>query len=305
MPSLSALGVIASAPLEQQAAALKVPYAAPDGQPNWVVISNACRQSSIPRSFAIFDIGKAGVAFEEDLFAEPGAPDQFVTHDTAGFLAAQTAALQARVQAGRAEGQRIQLAEWHAQDVKLPPGWTRRWNDLPKTPPTGDTGPVLLLAISRLPRNFGAAVEVFADPPNGAVLAPPRSRSITDRIVAAAAGPPLPAPRAAAAQAGNPPRQTAPQPKRGIEALTAGKPAASAEHGPALDPETLSAHARLIIAEAKTAALHEHLRHPPGAHEGTVAAHPLPAARARRRERPGTPSSPAGRPVPRPGSAAG
>ena len=251
MPNRSALGAIALASPEQQAAALKVPYAAPDGQPNWVVIANACRRSSIPRGFAIFDVDTAAVAFEEDLFAEPGAPNQFVTRDTAGFLAAQTAALQKRVTDGRADGHRIQLAGWQAQDIKVPSGWTRRWTEPPKTPPTGDTGQVLLVAISHAPHNFGAIVEALADPPRGTPLEAPQ------------------------AHAGNPPRQSAPQARRGIEALTTGT-AKAATSGraiatgpdPVIDPEALSKRGQTIIAEAKTAALRDHLRHPPGAYEG-------------------------------------
>jgi hypothetical protein len=37
---------------------------------------------------------------------------------------------------------------------------------------------------------------------------------------------------------------------------------------PAIDPNSLTKRGQTIVAEAKTAALRDHLRHPPGAHEG-------------------------------------
>ena len=294
MPKPSELGTIARASPEQQAAALKAQYAVMEGSPNWLVISRACGGAPIPRSRAIFNTETAGVAFEEDLFAEPGAPDQFVTRDTAGFLAAQTASLQARVQTGRDQGQRIQIADWHAHDIKLPPGWERRAADAAKTPSAPgsspgqapDTGLVTLMVISRGPLNFGQVVEVLATPPRGQDVGATKGTRQTSRTP-----PAIPA-RAASSRA--PIRgKAAPDPGPGIPlrgeaergmplrangARVAGGLPERADRlalhqsaprpDPAIDPETLTKQGQTIMAAAKTAALRDHLRNPPGAHEG-------------------------------------
>ena len=251
MPKPAELGAIALASPVRQATALKAPYAVMEGIPNWLVIGRACRASAIPRSFAIFDTETAGVVFEEDLFAEPGAPDQFVTRDTAGFLAAQITALAARVKAGRGDGQRIQAVGWKSADIVIPPGWTRRWTDPPKTPPMGDIGPFMLMAVSQGQVNLGKIIEVLADPPND-VTAPPAKSS-----------------RGKAAPAPEPDIPLRREPERGMPLPGVNSPAKGAdpEPGLAIDPETLTKQGQTIMAAAKTAALREHLRNPPGAHE--------------------------------------
>jgi ParB/RepB/Spo0J family partition protein len=257
MPKPSALGAIALASPEQQAAALRVPYAAPDGQPNWVVISRACRGNTIPRGIAIFDTDKAGVVFEEDLFAEPGTPEQFVTRDTAGFIAAQTAALQARVESGRAQGQRIQYAEWQGNDIRLPPGWSRDYMDV-----TSNAGPnadrvIVLTAVSRGQANFGQIVEVLALPPKEASSSNGQSGPDLDRR--------QPAAIAARTAAASPVRGSSPGKSR--KSTTVGTKPSEPSRWPSLDPKTLSPRGRSIVAKAKTAALREHLINPPGAHQ--------------------------------------
>ncbi len=295
MPNPKALAAIAYASPDQQAKALKAPYAvSPGGEPNWIVIGNACRQTAIPRGFAIFDVDKAGVPFEEDLFAEPGAPDQFVTHDIAAFMAAQTAALERRVEKARARGERVQLTGWGAHGIKPPPGMAIIPGFQSTTPPTEDSGRVLLLAIDQSPGSFGAVREVIARQDEAA--APPRGRASKGGSVEgltsdkgraappspASEAPARPAPRAIALRGEIPPRQQepllpatpAPPPGTRIAASAATDARRRATRdpdvmtGPVLDPKKLTKRGRLLVAYAKTAALHEHVRNPPGAFEG-------------------------------------
>ena len=273
MPSAKALAAIAYATPEQQAAALKAPYAVAEGAPNWTVIANGCRVGAIPRGFAIFDVDTAGVAFEEDLFAEPNAPDQFITRDTVGFMAAQGAALERRVEEGLVEGQRIALAEWHGHDVKLPPGWARRWTDGPKAVRREDSGVVRVFAISRAPTNFGAVVEVLAEPPAGdgkfpargnVAPAQPASRPAAARAGTAERRENAPAPEGNRPEAAKPPRPVVTPAEL---AALARRPDARPT-GPLVSPKSQTKRGRTIAAAAKTAALRDHLCNPPGAHEG-------------------------------------
>ena len=279
MPSTKALAAIAAASLEQQAAAVKAPYAAPAGQPNWTVIANACRRTAIPRGFAVFDVDKAGVVFQEDLFAEPGAPDQFVTHDIAAFMAAQTAALERRVEAAHLRGERVELVGWQPHGIKMPPGLAVCPGYQSTEPPTGDSDRVLLLAISQSPANFGAVMEVIAL--HDEATAAPRGRASKGaRGVPAPEAPIDPAPRAMALRGASGPLQhdrnaalraftSAPSPALAAAAARARHPGdPEMATGPVIDPKTLTKRGRIIAASAKTAALREHLRHPPGAHEG-------------------------------------
>lgn len=166
MPSAEQLAVIAAAPLERQAEALKVRGAVMRRDISWETIAAVCRQTTIPRAIALFDVDKAGVVFEEDLFAEPGSPEQFVTRDVAGFLAAQRTALAAKVVKDTRAGHRVRPAEVNRQgDILLPRGWTERLDAAAKKLSRGATGPVRFVAISEKSWQLGEVVEKFADPP--------------------------------------------------------------------------------------------------------------------------------------------
>ena len=95
MPQDHLVGRIANADRTRQLEAL-VTGTVKSGKRTWVewqTVSNACRVTRIPRSWALFDTAKAAVEFAEDLFAEPNSPEAFGTTDTAGFQAAQQAAI--------------------------------------------------------------------------------------------------------------------------------------------------------------------------------------------------------------------
>ncbi|UXQ89149.1 ParB/RepB/Spo0J family partition protein [Synechococcus phage MinM1] len=140
MPEDRVLAQIAAAPQDAQRAALE--KHGKQGRPMWWEMGAALRQARIPRGRAIFDTDAAGVVFEEDLFAEPGSPEQWTTTDVAGFMAAQKAALDAAVEAS---GGRLVLAAEQYGRPKLPRGaepvYAWRW---PDALPEGCTGYVCL-----------------------------------------------------------------------------------------------------------------------------------------------------------------
>jgi ParB family chromosome partitioning protein len=96
LPSDDRLAMIASAPIDVQEAAFQR-NAKRKKDIDWWDVATQCRRTHIPRAFAIFDIAIEGIDFEEDLFAEPGSPEQFTTTDVKGFLTKQAVALRERV----------------------------------------------------------------------------------------------------------------------------------------------------------------------------------------------------------------
>lgn len=102
MPSDQQLRAIANAPVKtQQAIAKRKDLLTQRGEVEtvgWQDIAMACRIERITRSVAIFDWEKTKITWDEDLFAQPGADDQFTTLELDRFMTAQRAALQARVQ---------------------------------------------------------------------------------------------------------------------------------------------------------------------------------------------------------------
>jgi ParB/RepB/Spo0J family partition protein len=102
MPSDQQLRAIANAPVKtQQAIAKRKDLLTQRGEVEtvgWQDIAMACRIERIARSVAIFDWEKTKITWEEDLFAQPGADDQFSTLELDKFMTAQRAALEARVQ---------------------------------------------------------------------------------------------------------------------------------------------------------------------------------------------------------------
>jgi len=134
MPPYRDLAQIASAPLDVQAAALARKDAwrgsGKKREACWWGISAACITQRIPRERALFDTAKAGVVFEEDLFAEPGADEQFTTTDVEGFLQCQQAALDAMIE--KSDGRIIAIDAKDGDQGRLPKGWQSWYNPAAK-----------------------------------------------------------------------------------------------------------------------------------------------------------------------------
>ncbi|WP_338332137.1 ParB N-terminal domain-containing protein [Acetobacter sp. LMG 32666] len=131
LPPWRTLGIIAQAPHDQQIAAFER-HNYPHGV-TWASVSAECTAHRIPQDRAIFDVAESGVHFEEDLFAEPGSPEQFTTGDIAGFMAAQLAAVQDRIQNGDEPAMLLEYSSM-AQLPKLPTGWVYVERKEPLTP---------------------------------------------------------------------------------------------------------------------------------------------------------------------------
>lgn len=96
MPDQRELALIAAAPPDVQLEHFNR-LRQDNGFVPWDDIADRCKVRRISAKHAIFDRQTADVLFDEDLFAEPGSPDQFTTSDIDGFLAAQRLALAAQV----------------------------------------------------------------------------------------------------------------------------------------------------------------------------------------------------------------
>lgn len=128
----------------------------------WWEVSRTCELRRIPRSRAIFDPDTAGVTFEEDLFAEPGADDQFTTTDIKGFIAAQLAALKARAETSK--GKLIVVGETDQRQPALPKGWTVNWDKPPKRFKKDDPRVVYATIVTQ-GYQIGEIVQTLANPP--------------------------------------------------------------------------------------------------------------------------------------------
>jgi ParB/RepB/Spo0J family partition protein len=136
-PSDHELRKIAVVSLERQAAALKVPgaFRRQNGvavEITWWKIAQACEDQRIYRPAAIFD--PALLAWDVDLFAQPGAQDEYSTTDREAFRELQVAALEARVAAAQAKKKRLRLSTWDSatHGPKVPAGFKRTYGDVDK-----------------------------------------------------------------------------------------------------------------------------------------------------------------------------
>jgi ParB family chromosome partitioning protein len=118
IPHQRFLVTIANAPHDVQKKALPK-----KGELHWGDVAQRCAVTRIPRARAIFDVETSRVAFDEDLFAEPGSDGQFTTADVRGFLTAQRAALAEEIKAAHARKERIELVELNGYDVTVPKGY--------------------------------------------------------------------------------------------------------------------------------------------------------------------------------------
>jgi ParB/RepB/Spo0J family partition protein len=138
LPGDQILRVISMAPVEVQRKALLSAQKVQGKRErlDWWRIAQSCTRQHITASRAIFSTapaenGGAGVVFDEDLFAEPGSPEQFTTTDVKGFLAAQRAALADKAQASKGRIVVAPLDKDHMSPV-LPAGWRQSYDPLPK-----------------------------------------------------------------------------------------------------------------------------------------------------------------------------
>lgn len=159
LPSVRVLRVIAQAPHDVQEAALKHHRAG--DEVTWDHVANACTVKRIPRGRALFDTKL--IAWDEDLFAEAGAPDQFTTTDVAAFLALQREAMGAKVARSKGRYAINDSGEDQYGRVKLPKGWKQEWGVIPKRFVKDDPSRVFL-ALVEDGYQIGTVAEILATP---------------------------------------------------------------------------------------------------------------------------------------------
>jgi ParB family chromosome partitioning protein len=126
LPGDPTLRALAFATPERQVVAIQ--QATRKGSTDWTRVHALCRKERVSRTLAIFD--HTQMEWDEDLFAEPGADDQFTTTNIVGFLNLQKGALAERIAASK--GRLMQgHADKHGQFV-VPDGWRLSWDDVPK-----------------------------------------------------------------------------------------------------------------------------------------------------------------------------
>jgi ParB family chromosome partitioning protein len=128
LPDERDLGAIASAPLDVQEAALRSTRRGAEAISFWDM-ARECRKSSqrITASYALFDTKKSDVAFEEDLFAAPGSPEQMTTADVDGFLADQKKALAELIERKKSAQWKLGERDRQNNDAKCPDGYRLTW----------------------------------------------------------------------------------------------------------------------------------------------------------------------------------
>jgi len=128
MPADHVLRAIATAPHDHQGMAL-AQATGKGGAVDWAYLASLCEQKRLSREIAIFD--PAAIAWDEDLFAEPGAADEFTTTDIGSFLSLQRAALEQRIEASKG---RMIAAEFDERrgDLVAPSGFVFTWEPVPK-----------------------------------------------------------------------------------------------------------------------------------------------------------------------------
>jgi ParB family chromosome partitioning protein len=132
LPQPRELRLIALAPHDVQEKALEQAQASRGKREvmDWWQVAGRCQKTRISRKVAIFDIEASNIAFDEDLFAEPGSAEQFTTADLMGFLTAQQLALEARIEASKG---RLLLGEADQHGTIIPPkGYVASYDPVPK-----------------------------------------------------------------------------------------------------------------------------------------------------------------------------
>ena len=147
MPPDRTLAIVALASPTAQAKAVKAPRAVVRAKGkivaiDWYGIAGALNDVRMRRADALFDTAASGLVWDEDLFAEPGAENQFTTKDIAGFRRLQTKALEAIVAERRKKKQDVRILEIdpkNGNDPVLPKGFTAKWDEDTLLPRAGRT----------------------------------------------------------------------------------------------------------------------------------------------------------------------
>ncbi len=258
IPPWHFLAQIASAPRDMQAKAAKVKDAVRRWtaagveyvEVNWWEIARLCTKpgTRIPSERAIFDTEKAGVVFEQDIFAEPGSRMEWTTLDVAGFMAAQKAAIEAEIAARLKRKQQAVTVEWNPTrgEMKLPKQYDATDGD-PDKPKKTEVVLISLTADGTVHRKTAIDAKAARE------AAAARQKAAEKKAKA-----PPPAPADPAPQPGKPTPATADQNEDEDDAEAEDE----APPAPVADISPITKAGRDLIATAKTKALQDALRAP-------------------------------------------
>jgi ParB/RepB/Spo0J family partition protein len=161
IPPSHGLAIISRAPVKAQEQALRRKDIRKPNGISWMLVAQACEVRSFGRGSAIFDWEKVkNVRWEEDMFAEPGDPRQFLTTDCDAFLAAQTEALRDRVAKRQKKGDRIEIVLYDPKigGLKIPAGFEHLW-ETPRSAKLPESDPRRL--ITGVDTGNGSIIEVW------------------------------------------------------------------------------------------------------------------------------------------------
>ena len=255
MPAWHFLGQIASAPRDVQAKAARANdvvrrwtvRGVEHIEVEWYAIAKRCTKpgTRIPRSRAIFDTDKAGVVFEQDIFEQPGAMNEWTTLDVAGFMAAQKNAIEAEIEARTKKKQAAMLVDFNPsmRTMKAPRGFDLTHGD-PAKPKKNE---VVLICL----QDDGHVMRETAIDAKAAREAAKARQKKAETEAKAKAPPAKPGPSPMPAEP-TPAAKVAPEADDDEEAAVA----------PVADINPITKAGRDMIAKAKTKALRDALRAP-------------------------------------------
>jgi hypothetical protein len=107
----------------------------PNTHIHWWSIARDLTSTVIPMGHAIFDTDKVkGIAWQEDVFAEPGSKAVFTTTHRKAFMKAQAAALAEKVGKRAKKGELVEIVETDAGgSLVIPAGFKRMYDPPPKS----------------------------------------------------------------------------------------------------------------------------------------------------------------------------
>jgi ParB family chromosome partitioning protein len=138
MPAERFLRTIAAAPVDMQkkAAANKAIINKRGDQVaiDWHQLAQLCTRRTYTRAAAIFDTSKAKITWQQDVFAQPGSPEEWTTAECDRFMKHQVDALEALAAASKGKISVAEESARHPGQPDLPKGWAPNHGGNPDKP---------------------------------------------------------------------------------------------------------------------------------------------------------------------------
>jgi ParB/RepB/Spo0J family partition protein len=152
LPNERELAMIAEAAPDTQARVFRQVTKGSGGHVGWWQIASALKSTTISQSAAIFDLEKArDIAWQEDVFAEPGSRAAFTTTNAKAFMKHQQAALEAQVAKRVKRGEAVAWVTFDdaTREPAMPEAYASCYDQIPRSMKLPKNDPrCLLLAIA-------------------------------------------------------------------------------------------------------------------------------------------------------------